>query len=144
MSQGKAWKKDEVFKILEPLFKLGCNVTKACAYAGIPRTTVQTWIEEDEELRLKIEVWQNELNLSARKTLAKALQEESASVSTAFDWLRVKEKDEFTQRTELTGADGSNLLPEKTDKDMADKALGSYIGPKHADIREEDIEIIQD
>lgn len=107
MAQGKKWKKDEVFKILEPIFKLGCNVTKACAYAGIPRTTVQTWIEEDAELRLQVDAWQNEPNQLARKNWAKKLREGDFDASK--EWIKRKEKDEFSDRQEHTGADGESL-----------------------------------
>lgn len=108
MAQGKEWNKDEVIQILEPIFKMGCNVTKACAYAGIPRTTVQTWIENDEELRLKVTLWQNEPNLLARSQWI-AKMASGDGYDSAKEWLRRKEKDEFSERTELTGADGENF-----------------------------------
>lgn len=98
MSQGKSWNKDEVIVILEPYFRLGCNVAKACSYAGIPRTTVQTWIEQDEELRLKIEAWQNEISVSARREWKRAI--EGGNTTSAQEWMKRKEKDEFSDRTE--------------------------------------------
>lgn len=107
MAQGKEWDKDEVIEILKPFFKQGCNVTKACAYAGIPRTTVQTWIENDEVLRLKVGVWQNEPNHLARSNWLAKMAE--GDFDSAKEWLRRKEKDEFSERTELTGADGENF-----------------------------------
>lgn len=108
MSQGKSWKQDEVIKILEPYFKLGCNVAKACSYAGIPRTTVQTWIENDEELRLKVTSWQNAMSVKARKLWDKAMDE--GQVNAGTEWLKRKEKDEFSERTEQTGADGQPIV----------------------------------
>ena len=107
MSQGKAWDKDEVILLLEPYFKLGLNVTKACDYAGIPRTTVQTWIEGDEELRLKVTAWQNEVSTTARKNWAEKIKTGNFEAST--EWLKRKEKDEFSDRQEVTGADGKDL-----------------------------------
>ena len=121
MSQGKEWNKDEVFKVLEPYFKLGCNITKACSYAGIPRTTIQTWVENDEELRLKVTGWQNELNEKARRVWA--LEMDKGNVDAAIKWLTKKEKDEFSDRTELVGADGKDLIPSKEDRELAEKAL---------------------
>ena len=108
MSQGKEWNRDEVIKVLEPYFKLGCNVAKACSYSGIPRTTVQTWIENDEELRLKVFSWQNEISAQARKVIKKAVEDNQVSV--AQDWLKRKEKDEFSERTEQTGANGDPII----------------------------------
>jgi len=108
MSQGKEWNQDEVIKILEPYFKLGCNVAKACSYAGIPRTTVQTWIENNEELRLKVTSWQNEMSAKARRLWNKAMDE--GQVNSATEWLKRKEKDEFSERTEQTGANGEPIV----------------------------------
>lgn len=112
MSQGKAWNKDEVIKTLEPYFKLGCGVTKACNYAGIPRSTVQTWIDDDEELRLKVTAWQNEINTEARRVWRDEIMVER-KFDAADKWLTKKEKDEFSGRTELTGAEGEALIPER-------------------------------
>jgi len=107
MAQGIKWDRDEVIKILEPYFKLGCNVKKACSYAGISRTTVQTWIEADEVLRLKVTGWQNEMSAQARRNWRKKLESEDYLASA--EWLKKKEKDEFSDRTELTGAEGKDL-----------------------------------
>ena len=107
MAQGIEWNRDEGIKALEPYFKLGCNVKRACSYAGIPRTTVQTWIEADEMLRLKVTSWQNEMSVQARKNWRKKLESEDYLASA--EWLKKKEKDEFSDRTELTGADGKDL-----------------------------------
>ncbi len=94
MAQGKAWKKEKVIEALEPYFKLGCSINKACSYAGVPQSTVQTWLETDDELRLKIGAWQNEVSLQ---------------VAEAINWLSKKEKDEFADRRELTGEDGGAI-----------------------------------
>lgn len=98
MSQGKAWNKEEVIEILKPYFQLGCSVNKACKHAGIAQSTVQTWIDNDEELRLKIDAWQGEVSVAARKALRTAI--ESNNVAPAIEWLKRKEKDEFSDRTE--------------------------------------------
>jgi hypothetical protein len=108
MSQGIKWNKDEVMTALEPYFKLGCNVTKACDYAGVPRTTVQTWIEDDETLRLKVNAWQNEVNTAARRALYAAIT--NGDQRSALEWLSRKEKDEFSTRTETTGKDGEAVV----------------------------------
>lgn len=115
MAQGKAWDKEKVLDVLEPIFKLGCSINKACEYAGIPPTTVITWYEKDPELRLKINSWQNEPSLLARKNWKKSLVEGRPSkfgpdiYTPAKEWLERKEKDEFSQRQEMTGAEGKEL-----------------------------------
>lgn len=111
MAQGKAWDKDEVLTALEPYFRVGCSVTKACDYAGIPRTTVQTWIESDEEVRLKVTAWQNEMSMAARKAWKAKI--EAGDFNAANEWLSKKEKDEFSTRAEHTGKDGEALFPER-------------------------------
>ena len=109
MSQGKAWNKEEVIRTLEPFFKLGCNLKKACAYAGVPYTTVFTWVDSDEELRIKITAWQNEMNAKARQVLKQSM--ESGDKSTALEWIKRKEKDEFSDRTEQVGAPDGEAAP---------------------------------
>lgn len=101
MSQGKEWNQEEVIRTLEPFFKLGCNIKKACNYAGIPYTTVNTWINDSEELRIKVTAWQNEMSTQARKVLKSEL--EKGNYATSLEWLKRKEKDEFSDRQEFTG-----------------------------------------
>ena len=104
MAQGKEWDKEEIIRTLEPKFKLGCSIKKACDYAGVPYTTVHTWIRDDETLRIKIKAWQNEPNEVARASwIAKMAEGDYLS---SKDWLSKKEKDEFSDRVETTGADG--------------------------------------
>lgn len=107
MSQGKEWNREEVIELLKPYFKMGCSVTKACKYAGIAQSTVATWINDDEILRLKIENWQNEPNHMARSNWIAKMAEGDYQAS--LEWLRRREKDEFSERSELTGADGKDL-----------------------------------
>lgn len=118
MSQGKAWDKEQIVnEVLKELFQLGYSVTKACLVAGIPQSTVQTWIDSDEVLRLKITKWQNEPNILARKNWIKAIKE---GIPTKFgpddyspskEWLERREKEDFSTRGELTGKDGKDLIP---------------------------------
>lgn len=98
MAQGKVWNRDEVLSILEPYFRLGYSVAKACEYAGIARTTVQTWIEDDEELRLKVTGLQNEINAKARKVIQKSIDEGDKDM--ARWWAERREKDSFSIRQE--------------------------------------------
>jgi hypothetical protein len=98
MSRGKAWKREKIIRTLEPFFKLGCNPRKACEYAGIPYTTIDTWIQKDEALRIQFNAWQNEVSVSARKVWKKAIDDNN--VQQAVEWLKRKEKEEFSDRTE--------------------------------------------
>lgn len=94
-------------EILKPYFQLGCAVKRACAYAGIPPSTVETWIQHDDDLRAKVTAWQNEINAKARANWrAKIAQQDYAA---SKDWLERNEKDTFSTREERTGADGAPL-----------------------------------
>lgn len=121
MAQGKARDKEKTIELLKPYFKMGCSVTKACNYGGIPQSTVQTWIDADEELRLKITLWQNEPNVLARSNwIAKMAEGDYVS---SKDWISKKEKDEFSDRVEQTGADGGPIqyedLSQLSDEQLA-------------------------
>ena len=107
MAQGVERNKEEVIRTLEPFFKLGCNVKKACAYAGIPYTTVDTWIQNDDDLRVKITAWQHEISTRARQVLRKQIEENNPAIS--LEWMKRKEKDEFSDRQEHTGKDGDAI-----------------------------------
>jgi len=107
MAQGVEWNKEEVIELLMPFFKKGCSVTKACSYAGIPQSTVATWINDDEVLRLKIGIWQNEPNDMARSVWIAKIAE--GDFQAAEKWMSKREKDEFSDRQELTSANGENL-----------------------------------
>lgn len=109
MAQGVAWNKEIATEVLKPFFQLGCSVTKACKYAGIAQQTVDTWIQEDEGLRLKITGWQNEIAAKARQNWRQKVA--AGEFDASKQWLERVEKDEFSLRTENTAADGKDLYP---------------------------------
>jgi len=105
---GVAWKQGKVVEVLEPYLKLGYTYTKACKIAGIPHNTVSGWLENDNELRLKFESWQNELNVQARRIIVKKI--EAGNADAARWWLERREKEDFSQRSEITGAEGEPIV----------------------------------
>lgn len=108
MAQGKPRDKEQTIEALKPFFKMGCSVIKACNYGGIPQSTVQTWIDADDTLRVKITAWQNEPNAMARANwIAKMAEGDYVS---SKDWISKKEKDEFSDRVEQTGANGQPIV----------------------------------
>lgn len=115
MAQGKAWNKEKVIEQLKEFLQLGYSVNKACNLSGIAQSTVQTWIDNDEALRLKITSWQNEPNVLARRNWIEALKKGNPTkygedkYTPSKDWLERKEKDEFSLRQEHTGAEGQDL-----------------------------------
>ena len=107
--QGKKRNKEETLEVLKEFFQLGCSVKKACEYGGIPESTVATWIAADDALRIKIYAWQNEMNTLARRNWKDKMI--NGDYNASKDWISKKEKDEFSDRIENTGADGSDLQP---------------------------------
>lgn len=111
MSQGLALDRAKIIEALRPYFQLGCNVRKACAYAGVSESTFSTWLSEGkegaEELRIQIGAWQNEISAKARINWREEVANKSFDASK--QWLERKEKDEFSTRTESTGADGKSV-----------------------------------
>lgn len=115
MAQGIAWDKQKVFEALEPKLKLGYSLTKACNICLIPISTVSTWLEKDESLRIKVNAWQNEINEMARRNWSEAIKNGVPTkwgmdtYNPSKDWLERKEKDEFATRQEQTGPNGERI-----------------------------------
>lgn len=114
MAQGVAYDKERTInEVLKPLFQLGYSVNKACHYAGIPFTTVNTWILNDDTLRQKINIWQNEVSIKARKNITarvlgkdapNEIRDEKADVAMSHVWLRAREKEDWAERSEVVNA----------------------------------------
>jgi hypothetical protein len=107
MAQGNPRDKEACMEILKPYFQLGCAVKRACAYAGIPPSTVETWIQNDDDLRAKVTGWQNEIAAKARANWRAKIAQQDYGASK--DWLERMEKGEFSLRNEHTGPDGAPL-----------------------------------
>lgn len=99
------WDREKVISILEPFFRIGYSVTKACKAAGIPQPTVATWILQNKELRLKIEAWQSSVDTQARKVWADKVYDGDYQASR--DWAELisgeaVRNQKITQTSELT------------------------------------------
>jgi len=127
MAQGKKWKKKKIIELLRPFFLLGYSVKGACECAGVKQSTVATWLLQDEELRLKIKIWQNDVNASARKNLKTAVKKGDAYWSA--HWLDRKDR-EFTPKEKVIDADddkeeGNELLDQYDS--VSDDAVDEFI-----------------
>jgi len=121
MAQGIPRDKEKVFEALEPFFKLGCSIRKACEYAGVPHSTVATWLDADDDLRTKVTAWQNEPNRLARANWIAKMSE--GDYLSSKDWLSKREKDEFSDRIEQTGKNGEAITIALEQKQAIEKAL---------------------
>jgi len=108
MAQGVERNKEEVLKALEPYFKLGCSVLKACKYAGVPPSTVDTWIQNDDDLRVQVTAWQNEISAKARANWRAKIA--SGEYLPSIQWLERNEKDDFSTKTETDVTTGGEKI----------------------------------
>jgi hypothetical protein len=106
-----AYDKKETIELLKPYFERGWSIRKACAISGLcDDQTVLNWIEEDKTIRWKIEAWQNLISDAAADVWKNRIIE-TGDYQASKDWLERKEKNDFSIRTEQTGANGKDLIP---------------------------------
>jgi hypothetical protein len=99
--QGKAYtprQREEIFQSLKPYFTLGYDVKNACILAQVPYTTITTWLEKDNSLRIQVQSWQNMVNAKARQNVVKAINEGDQAESKW--WLERKERNDFSTKSE--------------------------------------------
>jgi predicted DNA-binding protein YlxM (UPF0122 family) len=106
-------------KKLEEAFAMDCSIEEACFYAGISRQTYYTWIKDNPELLDRFEELKQEPFLKARKTILDNLDQPEH----AKWYMERKRKNEFAQRTESTGKDGKDLIPEGIPQDKQAELL---------------------
>lgn len=121
MSQGKAYTEEEREMILESLreyLELGFSRSRACKMIGFNETTLSKWLSNSEALSMKIAGWENAMNKIALANIRDAMKkegelEDDVRKENSWKWAERKMKDEFSERKELTGAEGKELIPEK-------------------------------
>jgi len=85
---------------LEQAAAVGASVEEMAYYCDVSRQTVYNWLKADTVLFDKIERLRQKPILAARQTVAKGVTE---SYTSAMDYLKRKKRDEFGDRTEITG-----------------------------------------
>ena len=98
----------EKLLLLEQAFSLGCSDLEACLHADIGKTTLYNFQNEHPEFVERKQALKEKLVLKARTVIAEALNRKDEN--TARWYLEKKKKDEFSNRTELTGVDGESLV----------------------------------
>ena len=116
MAQGKAFtdeQREEIIESLQPFLSVGLSRNKACESIGLDPTTLSKWVQADEVLSMKLKGWENSLNKLALQNIADALakegETEDARKDTSKWYLERRMKQEFSTRTENTGADGGPI-----------------------------------
>ena len=116
MAQGKEWtpaEKESIIQSLRPFLEAGFSRNRACESIGLPPQTLSNWVKHEEELGMKLQGMENTLNILALSNIASALQTEAKNEDPRKEMSRWyaerRMKQEFSTRTESTGADGKDL-----------------------------------
>jgi hypothetical protein len=99
---------EEVIRKIEEVAALDGSVAEMAYYAGVHVDSVYTWLKDNKEFSDRITALRERPVLKARQTIVKALDQPDY----AMKYLERKKKNEFSTRTENTGADGKDLIPE--------------------------------
>lgn len=122
---------EETVRKLEEVFALDGTVEEACFYAEISRNTYYEWIKDNPNLNDRFEALRQRPFLKARQTIVKNLD----NPQYAFEYMKRKKKNEFSERNELTGADGKDL---PTPIIKLDDLQRNNSNPKDSSTNEED------
>jgi len=128
MSQGKAFTKEqreEILESLRPYLQLGYSRGKACGFIVFDETTLSKWVSSDEALSMKLQGWENAVNVKARQNIKNKIDE--GDVDESKWWAERKMKGEFSTRTEQTGADGKDLIPSEEHTKKSQDAINDYL-----------------
>lgn len=86
------------------------NITEACLYAGISRDAYYDYIKVNPEFATKADMLRSNLKMQAKKNISAAIQTSTLTTTDTSKWyLERRAKDEFSNRQELTGADGKPM-----------------------------------
>lgn len=100
----------ETVNKLEEVFAIGGTDEEACFYANISKQTLYDYQDKHPEYIDRKEQLKQKPFLKARQTIVKALD----NPQYAFEYMKRKKKEEWSERAELTGANGTSLMPEAT------------------------------
>lgn len=103
MAQGKAYtdeQRETIIRSVQMYIKLGYSDAKACILAKVPVTTFNTWVLNDESLRIENESLRNLVSAKARTNIIRAINDQK-DLSLSKWWLETKDKDEFSTSVEL-------------------------------------------
>jgi hypothetical protein len=113
---------EERLKNLEECFRLGMPKIKACASVGIDRDTLLNYERKNPSFTAQIEFWQKAPYRKGLESLissftTKVIKNKKGGIERIIPanyenikfYLKSKHKDEFSERTELTGKDGGAI-----------------------------------
>ena len=127
-SRGKFTKlTDDIVKKLEEIFLLDGTVEEACFFAGISKQTLYNWFKDNPKMQERMDALRNEPFLKARRTIVKNLE----NPQYAFEYMKRKKKDEFSERAELTGKEGKDLNPTTEELAKTNNLLNDFLNSRN-------------
>ena len=121
MPAGRPTVRDEdINRKIEEAASLGATVEEIAFYIGVYRTTLYRWMQDDSELKDRIQELQQRPILQARQTIIKAI---SNSPAEAKWYLEKKLKGEFGNSIDITTGGNAFNAPTKQDEALAKQLL---------------------
>ena len=105
----------EVVEKLEWAFRRGFNDEEASFHAGIDKGTLYNYCHDNPDFSTRKEMLKRCLVVRSKELLAESI--EGGDVNNGKWLLERKAKDEFSIRTEQTGKDGKDLIPDSILRD---------------------------
>ena len=124
---------EEVVAKLEEGFLMGFNITEACLYVDISRSIFYDYIKLHPKFSDKIADWQDNPKMLAKKNIYNSIKSGDKTEDSKWFLERKGKDDGFSLRTEHTGKDGKDLMPDKESKKVSDDAIKDYLNGHSSD-----------
>lgn len=119
---------DVVGKLLAA-FNNAYNITEACQYANIDRSTYYDWLAKDDTFSYKMSQAQSAPNMKAKAVIIEAIK--AGDVNTARWYLNARDPD-FKAKGEIGTPEGQQATEAKLKEFMDDTDDGAYSDPDGA------------
>lgn len=103
--------RDVVLEKIKPFLQRGASIRESCKRAKVAYDTVLDWKVKDPEFASKLEYWDSYFLFSCENVIATEIQDKK-NAELALKILERRNKNKYSLRTELTGADGEDLYGE--------------------------------
>lgn len=131
MAQGREWtkeEKDSIIQSLKPFLEAGLSRNKACESIGLAPQTLSNWVVNDEALGIKLQGWENTLNLLAMSNIASALNKEAEMDDNRKEtskWYLERRMKDFSPKQETDVTSGGKEINQVLVKFLDDKTDGN-------------------
>lgn len=116
----------ETIATLEEAFSNGASDKEAIFLANISSATFYNYCKEHPDFLERKEALKDMVKYQARKNIKEAIV--GGDKLTSQWYLERKVKEEFAQRSEVTGKDGKDLIPNEETRNKAHNAIKDFIG----------------